>query len=48
MQLQAESGTVAQTLERSGAQPILATAWGPDGQPVVSCEKNGTVTFWGS
>ena len=46
--LQAETGAVSQTLERSGAQPVLASAWSADGQPVVSCEKNGTVTFWGN
>ncbi|DBA83439.1 hypothetical protein WJX79_006327 [Trebouxia sp. C0005] len=41
-----ETAAVAHELKHSGSQPILASAWGPAGQPLVSCEKNGTVTFW--
>ena len=42
------TGAVVQELKHSGAHPVLASGWGPVGQPLVSCEKNGTVTFWGS
>ena len=43
-----ETAAVSQELKHAGAHPILASAWGPTGQPLVSCEKNGTVTFWGN
>lgn len=43
---QMETAAVVKELKHSGGHPILASAWGPAGQPLVSCEKNGTVTFW--
>ena len=46
MSSQAESAAVTQELKRTSAHPVLATAWGPSGQPLISCEKNGTVTVW--
>ena len=46
--MQMETAAVARELKRAGGHPILASGWGPAGRPLVSCEKNGTVTFWGS
>ncbi|KAL3161687.1 hypothetical protein ABBQ38_008786 [Trebouxia sp. C0009 RCD-2024] len=43
-----ETAAVVRELKRPGAHPILASGWGPSGRPLVSCEKNGTVTFWGN
>lgn len=46
--LQVDKGAVVKELGKSsgGGQPVQATAWSPHGQPLVSCDKTGTVSFW--
>ena len=46
--LQVDKGTVVKELGKGsgGGQPVQATAWSPQGRPLVSCDKAGAVSFW--
>ncbi len=41
-----KQGHLVKTLKAAGSQSILASAWSPQGTPLVSCDKAGAVTFW--
>eukprot|EP00884_Botryococcus_braunii_P018248 jgi/Botrbrau1/5106/Bobra.0128s0017.1 len=42
---EAQSGATAKTL-RTGSHSVMATAWSPQGTPLVSGDKHGGITFW--
>lgn len=37
---------MVRALKEAGGQSIMATAWSPQGTPLVSCDKAGRITFW--
>lgn len=40
------AGAVVKTLKEAGSQSIVATAWSPQGTPLVTGDKAGLITFW--
>ena len=47
--LQVSTGSMARELQDAGAsRDVQATAWSPQGSPLVSCDKAGMLRFWRS
>ena len=44
--MQVETGKLVRTLRDMGTQPVQATAWSPQGSPLVSLDKAGHITIW--
>lgn len=44
--MQAHSGAVAKVLKVAGGHSIIATAWSPQGMPLVTGDKHGGITLW--
>ena len=43
---QVDTGKVVKTLRAQGVQTVQATAWSPQGSPLVSLDKSGLMTIW--
>lgn len=48
LRLQVEGAGLATELRGSAGQAVQAAAWSPQGGPLVSCNRQGSVTFWKS
>ena len=49
LMLQVNTGSMARELQDAGAsRDVQATAWSPQGSPLVSCDKAGMLRFWRS
>ncbi|KAK9863390.1 hypothetical protein WJX84_000187 [Apatococcus fuscideae] len=43
-----EGASLATELRGSAGQAVQAAAWSPQGEPLVSCNRQGSITFWKS